>query len=73
MTEGFSHPINLHFSGSGKLWTYMRDKAEYWWYYANKTGYLKEIIIYTNYNKNMVDRMFTLLEHHHEYIFNYKI
>ena len=43
--EAFYSPVNLHFTGYDKPW----DKKEilfkeYWWYYANKTKYMKEIM-----------------------------
>ena len=72
MLEAFSKPINIHYCGSEKPWTRIINKTLYWWYYANKTGYLNEIITYGKCNKDMVNRMSTLLNNHHEYIFNYK-
>ena len=43
--EAFYRPINLHFTGYVKPWN--KEKIpfkEYWWYYANKTKYMKEIM-----------------------------
>ena len=71
--EGFNKPVNLHYITDSKPWIREKVKGEYWWYYAKKTGFLNEIITYTNYKKEIVDKMFNLLKYHHEYILNYQI
>ena len=71
--EGLFHPINLHYTGPNKTWISIREKDEYWWYYANKTDYLNEIIIFANKDKNIINEMFIALKYLHEYILNYQI
>ena len=56
--EALKYPVNLHYASpiGGKPWNkkYLA-KREYWWYYANKTDYMKEIMIFANYSQELVD------------------
>ena len=56
--EGYYHPVNLHYSGYTKPWSKESLKLrEYWWYYANKTKYMSEIMEMNNYDKNEINEM----------------
>ena len=56
--EGYYHPVNLHYSGYTKPWdkNYVMYK-EFWWYYANKTKYMEEMMKFYNYNKDEINEL----------------
>ena len=73
--EAYYHPVNLHYSSvaGGKPWNkkYVPLK-QYWWYYANKTDFMSEIMNYSNYDQRLVNYFFKVFKKYHKFIHNYK-
>ena len=58
INEGYYHPVNLHYSGYVKPWQKKPLKLkECWWYYANKTKYMDEIMKFYNFKKSKVNEI----------------
>ena len=67
LKEALYSPVNLHYANiRGKPWNkYYLPKRSYWWYYANKTNYMEEIMKFANYNRKLVDYHFKNLKKNH--------
>ena len=63
LKEALNFPVNIHYAspGGAKPWNKKPhlSKREYWWYYANKTDYMKEIMVFANYSQELVDAYLT--------------
>ena len=58
LKEAYYSPVNLHFAGFNKPWNHKNVKfEEYWWYYAQKSGYYEEILYNFEYTYDMVDNI----------------
>ena len=58
LKEGYYSPVNLHFAGFNKPWNHMNVKfEEYWWHYARKSDFYKEILYIMEYDNAMVDNI----------------
>ena len=57
--EAFHSPVNLHYAGWEKPW--IKEKVcpfrEYWWYYAKRTKYYKEILEQYRVTEDYVERL----------------
>ena len=55
LMEAFHKPVNIHFTGYDKPWDKKYSPCkEFWWYYANKTKYMKEIMKYYKHNETEI-------------------
>ena len=75
LEEAYYSPVNLFYLSpmGGKPWNrrYLPQR-HYWWYYANKTDFLKEIINFANYDQNKVNHYLDIVKNHNGYVQNYR-
>ena len=59
LKKAFYEPTLLHFVGWVKPWHkgYKNINKKYWWYYAKKSGFYKEILKYYNFKEKYVDKL----------------
>ena len=57
--EAYYNPVNLHFAGYHKPWNKKENIQfkEYWWYYANHTKYMNEIMNLYGYNNAEINEI----------------
>ena len=61
--NAYHYPVNIHYGGMQKPWKKTWYKFnEYWWYYANKTKYFKEIMNHYMVYKNQIESIFYKFE-----------
>jgi len=59
LKQAFYEPTLLHFVGWTKPWDhgYQKSKGEYWWYYAKKSDFYKEILNNYRFSENDIDTL----------------
>ena len=59
LKQAFYEPILLHYAGWVKPWDhgYSKSNAEYWWYYAKKSDFYKEILNHYGFRESDIEKL----------------